>query len=102
MKEKNLYWIAGLDLLIVAVCYALNVYLHITNAILSLMFITVGLVTFYGIVRMGISGNDRTLSKYDIRLAIVISLLTMYIVLVGTVSFFKEGGELPPITETIP
>lgn len=99
MKAKSLYWMAGLIFLIVVVCYVLVVYLHVSNAAFSLMLVSVGLVTFYGTMGMGINGRHRKLSKYDVRLAIVISLITVYIVLVGTVVFFKKGAELPPIAQ---
>lgn len=99
MKQKNLYWMAGLVFLIVVICYALVIYLHVSDVALSLMLVAVGLVTFYGTMGMGINKKDRKLSKYDIRLAIVLSLITVYIVLVGTVVFFKKGGELPPIAQ---
>ncbi|MBI5841253.1 MAG: hypothetical protein HZB19_14235 [Chloroflexi bacterium] len=101
MKQKNLYWMAGLVFLIVVISYALNVYLQVSNVILSLMLVAVGLVTFYGTIGMGVNKKDRKLSKYDLRLAIVLSLITVYIVLVGTVVFFKKGGELPPIAQTM-
>ncbi|MBN2117530.1 MAG: hypothetical protein JW730_13215 [Anaerolineales bacterium] len=101
MKAKNFYWMAGLLFLIVVVCYVLVVYLHVSNAALSLMLVSVGLVTFYGTMGMGITNRHRRLSKYDIRLAIVISLITVYIVLVGTVVFFTKGGDLPPIAQTM-
>ncbi len=99
MTRKRLYWMAGLVFLTVLVCYILNVYFMVSNVVLSIMLVATGLITFYGAMGGGLS--DRKLSKYDIRLAIVLSLITVYIVLVGTVVFFKRGSELPPIAQTM-
>jgi hypothetical protein len=73
----------------------------VSRALLSLMMIAIGLVTFYGVIGIGLSDKSHTLSKNDLRLAIVISVITLYLVLVGTVSFFSKGGDLPVITETM-
>ncbi len=73
----------------------------VSRALLSLMMIAIGVVTFYGFIGIGLRDRSHTLSKNDIRLAIVITLITMYLVLVGTVSFFSRGGDLPVITETM-
>lgn len=99
MNQRNLIWMAGMNFLIVMVCYGLRVYLEVTSAILSAMLVAVGLLTFYGMA--GFGTKDHKLSKHDIRLAIVFALITMYIVLAGTVIFFSKGGELPPITQTM-
>jgi len=99
MTRKFLYAMGGIVFLIVAVSYALRVYAQVSSAIFSLMLVSVGLVTFYGTISAG--AKDRRLSKQDIRMAIVISMLTTYIVLVGTVVFFNKGSALPPIAQTM-
>jgi len=73
----------------------------ISRAFLSLMMVAVGLITFFGFMGLGVSAEDHNLSKTGIRLAIVVSVVTFYLVLVGTVSFFSKGGELPIITNTM-
>ena len=70
-------------------------------AVFSLMLIAVGLISFYGAMGMGFGNKDNTLSKGDVRLAIVIALITMYIVLTGTVAFFRGNTTLPEVSSTI-
>lgn len=68
-------------------------------ATFSLMLVAVGLVTFYGFMALG--NRDNSLSKGDVRLAIVASTITTYLVLVGTVAFFRKESGLPEISSTV-
>ena len=110
MAEKTtLYRMGILIFLVVVLGIGANLYftvnpiekVNVGRAILSLMMIAVGLIPFYGVMGLGLSNRDRSLSKQEIRLAIVIAIITMYLVMVGTVTFFTSGKDLPPITETI-
>ena len=95
--------------MVIGLGFAGNVYFTInkvegitlSRAFLSLMMVIVGLLTFFGFIGLGVKPGDDKLSKTETRLAIVVSVMTMYFVLVGTVSFFAQGGELPDITDTM-
>jgi hypothetical protein len=98
--RKEIYTIGGLNLVIVLLSFTLFAVL-INTTILSVMLILVGLVSFFGFIGLGINENDQELSKEDIRLAIVISLITFYLTAVGTVSMFAREINWPVITETM-
>jgi len=100
----------GLSVLVVILLgFAGNVYftinevkeINLPRVFLSLMMVVAGLITFFGFISLGIKKGDENLSKTEIRLAIVVSVMTMYLLLVGTVSFFAQGGDLPIITDTM-
>lgn len=107
MKLRHeLYIIGGLVFVVVVLAYLGHLFFAANptpllnwgaevspRMILSLMVVAVALITFYGFMGLGVDGTDSTLSKSDIRLAIVISTLTSYFVIFGTVSFFDEGSE---------
>ncbi len=100
--RQDIYKIGLLIIGIVFVSFVLQAWLpHKSNNIFSLMMVLVGIVSFYGAIGLGVNAKDKTLSKPDIRLAIAISLITFYLVLVGTTSFFVRARTLPEITETL-
>ena len=98
--REMIYTIGGLNLVIVLLSFTLfRIYLHMS--ILSAMLILVGLVSFFGFIGLGVHENDQELSKEDIRVAIVISLVTFYLTVVGTVSMFARTIDWPEITQTM-
>ena len=103
MKLRNdIYKIGTLILLIVIASFIFSAIISSqTPRILSGMMVAVGLVSFFGFLGLGVNRRDQNLSKTDIRLATVVSVLIFYLVLVGTVSMFVKGGELPPISNTM-
>ncbi len=72
-----------------------------SNNIFALMMVLVGIVSFYGAIGLGVGVKDSNLSKTDIRLAITVSIISFYLVLVGTTSFFVNDRALPDITNTL-
>lgn len=105
MKLRNdIYKVLGAVLVIVLLCFVLSAFFPArshTGRILAFMLVAVGLVSFYGFTGLGVGEKDLKLSKTDIRLATVVSLITCYLALVGTVSMFAQGEDLPEITKTI-
>jgi FlaA1/EpsC-like NDP-sugar epimerase len=103
MKLRNdIYKIGASILAIVLLSFTLSIFFsEQTRRILSVMLVAVGLVSFYGFIGLGVSKRDLRISKSDIRLATIVSLITFYIVLVGTVSMFAADQNLPAITETM-
>lgn len=70
---------------------------------LSLALVATAVITFFGFLWHGL-GQDPGLDEEDIRTAITVSVVTVYLVLVGLVAFFPEqtpGGQLPEITNTM-
>lgn len=103
MKSGNsIYKIGAAVLLIILTSYILSaIFAEHTRRILSVMMIVIGLVSFYGFIGLGLKDTTSKISKTDIRLATVVSLLTFYLALIGTVSMFAQGGDLPEITRTM-
>ncbi len=107
--RKEIYKIGFWVLIVVILGFVGNIYftinripeINLSRVFLSMMVVSVGLLTFFGFVGLGVKEGDTNLSKTEVRLAIVISVMTMYLVIVGTVSFFAQGGELPVITDTM-
>jgi hypothetical protein len=101
MKLRNeIFIIGGVVLAIVLLSFTLSAfYSEQTRRILSVMLVAVGLTSFYGFIGLGVSKKDQKLLKTDIRLATVVSLLTSYLALIGTVSMFITGQELSEITK---
>jgi hypothetical protein len=103
MKMRNvIIFIGGVILVIVWSCFTLSkFYPQETLRIIAAMLVAVGLVSLFGFIALGVSETDQELSDADIRLAIVVSLITLYIALVGAVSTFsptESAKELPEIT----
>lgn len=99
---NNVYKVGAAVLLTILAGYILSaVFVEHTRRILSVMMIFTGLISFYGFMGLGLQDTDSRISKTDIRLATVVSLLTFYLALVGTVSMFAQGGDLPEITKTM-
>jgi predicted MFS family arabinose efflux permease len=73
----------------------------ISRAFLSIMMVAVGLIPFFGFIRIGVVTKDNNLSKTEIRLAIVVSVITFYLVLVGTASFFVGSTKLLGMSDTM-
>jgi hypothetical protein len=70
---------------------------------LSLALVATAVITFFGFLWHGI-GEDRRLDDADMRTAITVSVVTVYLVLVGLVAFIPEqtpGGQSPTITNTM-
>ena len=70
---------------------------------LSLVLVATAVITFFGFLWHGLA-QDSGLDEGDMRTAITVSVVTVYLVLVGLVAFFPEqtpGGELPAITNTM-
>ena len=70
---------------------------------LSLALVATAVISFFGFLWHGI-GEDPGLDEEDMRTAITVSVVTVYLVLVGLVAFFPEqtpGGQLPAITNTM-
>jgi hypothetical protein len=70
-------------------------------AFLSLAMGAIAIVTFLGSLRIGISTAGGTPSEAWMQRAIVIAVVTVYLVLVSVVAFFRVGGELPPVVSTL-
>ena len=69
---------------------------------LSLSLTAVAVITFFGFMwYMQSLGGQWALNKGGMRLAIVASVMTVYLVLVGTVMFFTNGDAVPPMTQTL-
>ena len=84
--------------------FAMNPVEHISLSYwsLSVALVAVGVVTFFGFMwYMQKLGGEWALDKGGMRLAIVASVITVYLVLVCAVSFFTAKGEIPRITETM-
>ncbi|HEX7026208.1 MAG TPA: hypothetical protein VF268_03135 [Gammaproteobacteria bacterium] len=103
MRTANsVYKIGAAVFLIILLSYIFSaVYAEHTRRILSVMLIAVGIVSFYGFMGLGVKDAVFKISRADIRLATVVSLLTSYLALVGTVSMFAQGDDLPEITKTM-
>lgn len=103
--QKEIFWMGFLIVFIVLVSYIMTVvFPSKVRNILAGMIVVIGLVSFFGFVRLGVGPGDRALSKSDTRLAIVASLITTYIALVGSVSTFApRAGDTnsPEITTTL-
>ena len=100
--RADIYKIAGLVVAIVIGSFLLSALIpNHSSRILSLMMVLVSVTVFYGFMGLGIGHADTTLSKPDVRLAIMVATLTTFFVLVGTVSFFNKGSAPPPITDTM-
>jgi hypothetical protein len=70
---------------------------------LSLALITTAVITFFGFLGDGL-GQNQGLDEADMRPAITVSIVTVYLILVSLVVFFPEqipGGQLPEITNTM-
>lgn len=69
---------------------------------LSLSLTAVAVVSFFGFMWYVQSlGGPWALNRGGMRLAIVASVMTVYLVLVGTVVFFTNGEAVPPMTQTL-
>jgi uncharacterized membrane protein (DUF485 family) len=69
----------------------------------SIGLIAVALITFYGFLLRGLR-RDALLDEKDIRTAITVSVLAVYLVLVGIVAFYSgsdKARELDPLTSTM-
>jgi hypothetical protein len=68
---------------------------------LSLAVVAVAIITFFGVLmleRKSATGN--ALNEGALRRAITVSVLTVYLVTVGVVSFFRGGAKIPEVTST--
>lgn len=70
-------------------------------AFLSLAVGAIAIVTFLGTLRIGVSTQGGIPSESWMQRAIVIAVVTVYLVLVSVVAFFRGGGELPPVVNTL-
>lgn len=69
---------------------------------LSLSLAAIAVVSFFGFMwYMQTLGGQWSLNKGGMRLAIVASVMTVYLVMVSTVVFFTNGEKVPPITEAL-
>ena len=69
---------------------------------LSLTLASVAVVTFFGFMwYMQSLGGQFSLNKGGMRLAIVASVISVYLVLVCIVAFFKNPDQVPPMTHTL-
>lgn len=65
-----------------------------TSYFLAPLFCFIGVYSFYNFITLGISEQDNNLSKKDLRLAITLSSLTLYFVLLGVGAFYGRE-EMP-------
>ncbi len=65
-----------------------------TSYILAPLFSFIGIYSFYSFIILGISEKGDNLSKTDLRLAITLSSLTLYFVLLGVGAFYGRE-EMP-------
>lgn len=69
--------------------------------VLSLIMIVLGLFSFFSVLSWGVGENDRILSKTDVRVAIVVSVVVSYLFLVANVTFWtmtEANTELAALT----
>jgi hypothetical protein len=69
---------------------------------LSLALVATAVITFFGFLWRG--GNEPPGGEEDMRTAITVSIVTVYLVLIGLVAFLPEvpnQGQLPAITSTM-
>lgn len=110
---KNTRRILVLGILVFAVSIAgmvANAYLatHPTWGIfldrwaLSVTVIAIALITFFGFMWCAEKqGGNWALNAGGMRLAIVITVFTVYLLLVGMISLFRNPGEVPELARTI-
>lgn len=70
-------------------------------AFLSLAVGAIAIVTFFGSLRIGVLAQVGPQSESWIQRSIVIAVVTVYLVLVSIVTFFRGKIELPPISTTL-
>jgi hypothetical protein len=70
------------------------------SAYLSAAVVAVALITFFGVLH-GLKSPGQKLEDGAIRTAITVSIVSVYLVIVGMVAFFSGERELPSITSTM-
>lgn len=108
-RRNSLVWLALLVLAIIVlreVLLAIMVYFRFPGvhplAIYAISTSAVGIITFFGFLSFAHQeGGALALNESSIRLAIVAAIVTVELVLVGSVTFFTLPGQIPPLAETI-
>jgi len=109
-KHGHILKIGGIILLIIIIGMAFCAYFALhplgTTSLsywsLSLTLASVAIVSFFGFMwYLQSLGGQFALNKGGMRLAIVASVITVYLVLVGVVTFFKSVDAVPPMTQTL-
>jgi hypothetical protein len=70
---------------------------------LSVALVATAVITFFGFLLYGVA-QGQGMDEGVLRTAITVSVVTVYLILVGLVAFFPEqtpGGQLPEITNTM-
>lgn len=75
---------------------------HLADTPLSTALILIAVITFFGFMWMGeILGGEWALNRGGMRIAITVAIVTVYLVLMTYVVFFRFGADLPPLTSNL-
>jgi len=68
----------------------------------AFLLISVALISFFGLIALSNTGDKPfKFTEASLRIAIAGSVVIEYLVLVAIVAFFREGDDLPPITQML-
>jgi hypothetical protein len=107
LKHRTILDIGALVFLFIILEYAVNVYadwgnINIGRCVQSFSLTAIAIVSFFGFMwYMQTLGGEWSLNKAGMRLAIVVSVVTVYLVAVGTTMFYTEAPKVPEITRTL-
>lgn len=103
--KNNLYRLLFIDLLLLIAGLSLSLLdftfseIHDGLAILSLSVAAIGIITFWGIL---IAYNDNQEEvEGTIRIATAVTIITIYIIIVGIVTFYPLNGPISDVTKTM-
>jgi hypothetical protein len=96
MIKGRLIGIGIIDLLVIAVGLILDAIFH-NMLFVSIAVALVAIVTFFGVL----TGDDQPPDEPLLRRAITIAVVTVYLVLVAIVAFFKGTWQSPEVTQTL-
>ena len=105
IKGERLYWIAGIDLILLFLGFLFaTIGIPLTDipksvAFLSISVAAIGLITFFGTLTFCFEVTADTAGK--IRTAITITCMTIYFVIVGIVTFYPFDHLVSEITKTM-
>ena len=92
---RHPFIIGAIDLLILAIGIVGTKYYGL--AVLSFAVPAIGIVTFFGALPKEPPAND----EQSFRRAIAVAIVTVYLVLVGVVAFFRGEPDVPDIAESL-
>jgi hypothetical protein len=106
-QHRTILNIGALVFLLIVLEYAVNLYsdwnnINVGRCVQSFSLTTIAIVSFFGFMwYMQTLGGEWSLNKAGMRLAIVVSVVTVYLVAVGTTMFYTQSPNVPEITRTL-